>query len=52
MLAQIHYVLVHPDYQGQGISGQMIEYLKDKYKDVLYIEGMPKEKDNYKLYLK
>ena len=52
MLAQIHYVLVHPDYQGQGIAGQMIEYLKDKYKDVLYIEGMPKEKDNYKLYLK
>lgn len=21
MLAQIHYVLVHPDYQGQGIAG-------------------------------
>ncbi len=52
MLAQIHYVLVHPDYQGQGVAGQMIEYLKDKYKDFLYIEEMPEDKDNYKLYLK
>ena len=25
ILAQIHYVLVHPDYQGQGIAGKMIE---------------------------
>ena len=25
MLAQIHYVLVHPDYQGQGIAGKMLE---------------------------
>ena len=27
MLAQIHYVLVHPDYQGKGIAGKMIEYI-------------------------
>lgn len=38
------------DYQGQGIAGQMLEYLKDK--DFLYIEGMPEDKDNYKLYLR
>lgn len=24
MLAQIHYVLVHPDYQGNGIAGKMV----------------------------
>ena len=30
MLAQIHYVLVHPDYQGQGIAGKMLEYIKKK----------------------
>ena len=29
MLAQIHYVLVHPDYQGQGIAGKMINLLKE-----------------------
>lgn len=38
------------DYQGQGIAGQMLEYLKDK--DFLYIEGMLEDKDNYKLYLR
>ena len=41
MLAQIHYVLVHPDYQGQGIAGQLVERIKEKYKNFLYIEGMP-----------
>lgn len=31
MLAQIHYVLVDLEYQGQGIAGRMIEYIKDKF---------------------
>ncbi len=52
MLAQIHYVLVHPDYQGKGIAGHMIEYIKDKYKDFLYIEGMPEDKKNVPFYEK
>ena len=52
MLAQIHYVLVHPDYQGQGIAGEMIEYIKEKYKNFLYIEGMPEDKANVPFYVK
>ena len=52
MLAQIHYVLVHPDYQGQGIAGEMIEYIKEKYKNFLYIEGMPEDKVNVPFYVK
>ena len=52
MLAQIHYVLVDPDYQGQGIAGGMIEYIKEKYKHFLYIEGMPEDRDNLPFYLK
>jgi len=52
MLAQIHYVLVDLEYQGQGIAGRMIEYIKDKYKDFLYIEGMPEDRDNLPFYLK
>ena len=35
MLAQIHYVLVHPDYQGKGIAGEMLERIKEKYKSHL-----------------
>lgn len=52
MLAQIHYVLVHPDYQGQGIAGKMIEHIKEKYKDFLYIEVMPEDKNNAPFYEK
>lgn len=52
MLAQIHYVLVHPDYQGQGIAGKMLEYVKERYKDFLYIEVMPEDKQNVAFYEK
>lgn len=52
ILAQIHYVLVHPHYQGQGIAGKMIEYVKEKYKDFMYIEGMPEDKNNVLFYEK
>ena len=52
MLAQIHYVLVHPDYQGRGIAGKMIEYIKEKYKDFFYIEAMPENKKNVPFYQK
>lgn len=52
MLAQIHYVLVHPDYQGKGIAGKMIEYIKEKYKNFLYIEAMPEDKNNVSFYTK
>ena len=52
MLAQIHYVLVDPDYQGLGIAGKMIEYIKEKYKDFMYIDGMPEDKKNVPFYQK
>lgn len=52
MLAQIHYLLVHPDYQGYGIAGKLIEKIKEKYKNYLYIEGMPEDKNNVAFYVK
>lgn len=52
MLAQIHYVLVDPSYQGHGIAGKMIEYVKEKYKDFMYIDGMPEDKNNVPFYQK
>lgn len=52
MLAQIHYVLVDPDYQGMEIAGKMIEYIKEKYKDFMYIDGMPEDKKNVPFYQK
>lgn len=52
MLAQIHYVLVHPDHQGKGIAGTMLEYVKEKYKDFMYIDVMPEDKKNVPFYEK
>ncbi len=52
MLAQIHYVLVHPEYQGNGIAGKMIERIKEKYKNFFYIEAMPEDKNNVAFYQK
>lgn len=52
MLAQVHYVLVRPDHQGLGIAGAMIEHIKEKYKNYLYIEGMPEDKENVPFYVK
>ena len=52
MLAYMHYVLVHPNYQGQGIAGTLVEMAKEKYKDYLYIEIMPEESKNATFYEK
>lgn len=52
LVAYMHYVLVHPDYHGQGIAGAMVEMVKEKYKDYLYIELMPEERKNAAFYEK
>lgn len=52
MVAYIHYVLVHPDYQGKGIAGKMVEMIKEKYHNYLYIEIMPEESKNATFYAK
>ncbi len=50
LVAFVHYVLVHPEYQGQKIAGNMVEYIRDKYKNYLYIEGMPEDRKNVAFY--
>ena len=52
MVAYMHYVLVHPDYHGQGIAGQMIRHVKEKYQHYLYLEIMPEESKNAAFYEK
>ena len=52
MLAYMHYVLVHPDYHGRGIAGTLVDMMKEKYKDYLYIEMMPEERKNAAFYEK
>ena len=50
MLAYIHYLLVRPEYQGRGIAGTMLNHIKEKYKNYLYIEVMPEEEHNAYFY--
>ncbi len=50
MVAYMHYVLVEPGYHHQGIANYMIEMVKEKYKNYLYIEIMPEESKNAVFY--
>lgn len=52
LVAYMHYALVHPAYQGEGIAGTMLRMVKEKYKDFLYIELMPEESKNASFYQK
>ncbi len=37
MTAYIHYLLIHPSYQNRGIGRQLVNRMKEKYKDYLRI---------------
>ncbi|MGN1236239.1 MAG: GNAT family N-acetyltransferase, partial [Bacteroidaceae bacterium] len=52
MVAFLHYLLVHPDYQGHGIAAELLNKVKEKYKAYLYINLMPDEKRNIAFYEK
>lgn len=52
MVAYMHYLLVHPDYQGYGIAKNLLGRIKEKYRDFLYIELMPEDKNNVPFYKK
>ena len=52
LVAYMHYALVHPAYQGEGIAGTMLRMVKEKYKDFLYIELRPEESKNALFYQK
>lgn len=52
MVAFIHYLLVHPNYQGMGIATHLINLVKERYSSYLYINVMPDEKQNIRFYQK
>lgn len=37
LTAYVHYLCVDPEYQGQGIGKNLLQRIKEKYKDYLYI---------------
>ena len=50
MTAYVHYLLINPDYQGQGIGKELVRLVSEKYKDYLRIVliAYDKEVDFYK----
>lgn len=52
LTAYMHYVLVDPAYQGQHVGGRLVELVREKYKNYLYIEIMPEERKNAAFYEK
>ena len=50
LVAFLHYVLVDPAYQGQGIATALVNRLKEKYQNYLYFEVMPDERQNAAFY--
>ena len=52
LVAYLHYMLVDPEYQGHGIARRLLDMIKEKYKNYLYIELMPEDKSNVPFYEK
>lgn len=52
MLAYLHYLLVRPDFQGRGIAGTLVNLVKEKYRNFMYIELMPEDVNNVSFYEK
>lgn len=52
MVAFLHYLLVHPDYQGNGIAARLLAIMKERYKNFLYLNIMPDERKNITFYQK
>lgn len=50
MTAFLHYLLVSPDYQHQGIASRLVEMAKGHYHDFFYINVMPEESSNAPFY--
>ncbi|MEA4815050.1 MAG: GNAT family N-acetyltransferase [Oscillospiraceae bacterium] len=42
-LAFIHYLLVDPEYQGEGIGDALMKRMVNEYQDFLYIKLMPSD---------
>lgn len=50
LTAYIHYLCVNPKYQGQGIGKNLLQRIKDKYRDYLYIILIAENEDLVKYY--
>ncbi len=52
MTAYVHYLLVHPDFQGKGVGKKLLEQIKTIYSKYLYLVLISEEKKNNAFYEK
>ena len=52
LTAYIHYLLVNPEYQKEGVGERLIHYVKEKYRDYLYLIVICEHKDTIPFYEK
>ncbi|AGW84255.1 acetyltransferase [Bifidobacterium animalis subsp. lactis ATCC 27673] len=50
MLAYMHWVLVNPKYQGMHVGSGLVERVKERYADYMFLEVMPEESKNTPFY--
>lgn len=50
LTAYVHYLCVNPEYQGQGVGKNLLQRIKDKYRDYLYIILIAENEDLVKYY--
>lgn len=52
LTAYVHYLCVNPSYQGQGIGKELLNMIKEKYKEYLYIIIIAENEELIKYYSK
>lgn len=52
LVAYIHYLLVRPEYQRQGIGKRLLDMVKERYEKFLYLVVISEEKKNAGFYEK
>ena len=52
LTAYVHYLCVNPEYHGQGIGKKLLQRVKEKYKNYLYIILIAENEELVKYYSK
>ena len=52
IVAYVHYLLVNPEYQGEGIGERLLHFVKEKYMNYLYLIVICEDKNTIPFYEK